>query len=119
MSRKKRRPPRSRKRFRIPVLDEAKKRRVEETAQGILDARALYPDKSLAWLYDPDTMPKELREAHEANDKAVMDLYGFTEDMSEADIVAALFDMYAEAAAAADAAEKGKSAAQRELPLDL
>lgn len=119
MSTQKRRPPRGRKRFSIPVLDEAKKKRVEETAQGILDARALYPDKSLAWLYDPDTMPKELREAHEANDKAVMDLYGFTEDMSDADIVAALFDMYAEAVAAADAAEKGKSAAQRELTLDL
>ena len=116
MSRQKRRPPRGRKRFRIPVLDEAKKRRVEETAQGILDARALYPDKSLA---APDTMPRELREAHEANDRAVMDLYGFSEDMSEADIVAALFEMYAEAAAAADAAEKGKSGAQRELPLDL
>ena len=75
---------------------ERKKRRVEETAQGILDARALYPDKSLAWLYDEVTMPPELINAHLANDLAVMDLYGFSPDMTEAEIVAALMQMYAE-----------------------
>ena len=73
---------------------EQRKRRVEETAQGILDARALYPDKSLAWLYDEVTMPPELREAHAANDRAVMELYGFRPDMKESEIVAALFRMY-------------------------
>ena len=75
---------------------EKRKRRVEETAQGILDARALYPDKSLAWLYDEVTMPRELREAHEANDRAVMELYGFSPDMKESEIVAALMRMYLE-----------------------
>ena len=69
---------------------------IEQTAQGILDARALYPDKSLADLYDPDKMPVELRIAHEANDKAVMDAYGFARDMGEPEIVAELMKMYQE-----------------------
>ena len=67
---------------------------IEKTAQGILDARALYPDKSLADLYDPDKMPPELKAAHEANDKAVMDAYGFSYDMTEPQIVAELMRMY-------------------------
>lgn len=69
---------------------------IEKTAQGILDARALYPDKSLADLYDPDKMPPELKAAHEANDKAVMDAYGFSYDMTEPQIVAELMKMYQE-----------------------
>lgn len=67
---------------------------IEKTAQGILDARDLYPDKSLAVLYDPDKMPTELKAAHEANDKAVMDAYGFPYDMTEPEIVAELMKMY-------------------------
>ena len=67
---------------------------IEQTAQEILDARALYPDKSLADLYDPDKMPSELKEAHEANDKAVMDAYGFAHDMSESEIVSELMKLY-------------------------
>lgn len=53
------------------------KKKIEETAQAILDARALYPDCSLADLYDEVAMPPELRKAHQANDKAVMQAYGF------------------------------------------
>ncbi|MDE5757553.1 MAG: hypothetical protein K2H85_02960, partial [Allobaculum sp.] len=60
----------------------------------ILDARALYPDASLADLYDPLTMPIELRKAHEANDKAVMAAYGFKPSMSESQVVAELMKMY-------------------------
>ena len=70
------------------------KARIEQTAQGILDARALYPDASLADLYDPLTMPKELRKAHTDNDKAVMAAYGFSTRMSEADCVAELMKLY-------------------------
>ena len=70
-------------------------KKIEETAQGILNARALYPDSSLADLYDPLTMPPELQKAHTANDKAVMQAYGFSiKDTSEADCVAALMKMY-------------------------
>lgn len=67
---------------------------IERTAQGVIDARSLFPNSSLADLYDPLTMPMELRKAHEANDKAVMDAYGFSKDMSEADIVAELMKRY-------------------------
>ena len=60
----------------------------------ILDARALYPDCSLADLYDETVMPPELRKAHQANDKAVMEAYGFTPDMTESVIVSMLMKMY-------------------------
>ena len=56
---------------------EEQKKKIEKTAQAILDARALYPNSSLADLYDELTMPKELRKAHQENDKAVMEAYGF------------------------------------------
>ncbi|MBQ3920104.1 MAG: class I SAM-dependent DNA methyltransferase, partial [Oscillospiraceae bacterium] len=62
--------------------------------QAILDARANYPDSSLADLYDELTMPPELRKAHNANDKAVMQAYGFKSDMAESEIVAELMKMY-------------------------
>lgn len=63
--------------FPWPTPTEAQKAKIEKTAQAILDARALYPDSSLADLYDELTMPPELRKAHQANDKAVMEAYGF------------------------------------------
>lgn len=80
--------------FPWPTPTDAQKQKIEENAQGILDARALYPDSSLADLYDPLTMPPELRKAHIANDKAVMEAYGFNIKMSEADCVAELMKMY-------------------------
>ena len=75
---------------------EAQKKKIEQTAQGILDARALYPDSSLADLYDNLTMPPELKKAHRANDAAVLEAYGFPKDATESDIVARLFKMYQE-----------------------
>ncbi|MBQ4389816.1 MAG: methylase [Bacteroidales bacterium] len=77
-------------------LTEAQKAKIEKTAQGILDARALFPDSSMADLYDNLTMPPELRRAHRANDAAVLEAYGFPKDASEPDIVARLFKMYQE-----------------------
>lgn len=82
--------------FPWPKLTIEQKAIIEHTAQAILDARALYPDKSLAELYDPDMMPVELKAAHEANDRAVMDAYGFDYDMTEPEIVAELMKMYQE-----------------------
>lgn len=64
------------------------------TAQTILDARAEYPDSSLADLYDETLMPPELRKAHQANDRAVMAAYGFSTKMTESECVAELFKMY-------------------------
>ncbi len=67
---------------------------IMRTAQAILDARAEYPDSSLADLYDEVTMPIVLRRAHQANDRAVMRAYGFPTSLSESDCVARLFEMY-------------------------
>ena len=72
------------------------KEKISKTAQAILDARAKYPDSSLADLYDPLTMPVELRKAHEANDRAVLQAYGLKRNASESEIVACLFKMYEE-----------------------
>lgn len=80
--------------FPWPEPTEQQKVEIEKTAQVILDARGLYPDCSLADLYDELTMPPELRKAHQANDKAVMRAYGFKKDLPESAIVAELMKMY-------------------------
>lgn len=84
--------------FPWPTTTEQQKLKIEQTAQAILDARALYPDSSLADLYDELTMPPELRKAHQANDRAVMDAYGFVKGSpartSESACVAELMKMY-------------------------
>ncbi len=82
--------------FPWPTPTEEQKAEIEKTAKAILDARELYPDCSLADLYDELTMPPELRKAHQANDKAVMKAYGFKKDLSESAIVAELMKMYQE-----------------------
>ena len=82
--------------FPWPAPSPEQKNKIEQTAQGILDARALYPDSSLADLYDPLTMPPELRKAHDKNNVVVMKAYGFPTSMSEAECVAALMKMYQE-----------------------
>lgn len=70
------------------------KAKIEKTVQAILDARAKYPDSSLADLYDETLMPPELRKAHQENDKAVMQAYGFSTKMTESECVAELFKLY-------------------------
>ena len=82
--------------FPWPEVDNAQREEIAATAQAIIDARALYPDSSLADLYDEVTMPVELRRAHQANDRAVMRAYGFpvSRDFTEADCVARLFQLY-------------------------
>ena len=83
--------------FPWPDPTDAQKAAIEQTAQAILDARALYPDASLADLYDELTMPPELRKAHQQNDRAVMAAYGFpVKNFTESDCVAALMKMYQE-----------------------
>ena len=81
--------------FPWPNPTEAQRAKIEQTAQGILDARALYPDCSLADLYDEATMPPELRTAHQKNDRAVMEAYGFWGKLnSESACVAELMKLY-------------------------
>ncbi len=71
---------------------------IEHSAQKILDARAKYPDSSLADLYDEVTMPRGLRAAHQENDNAVLDAYNFDRDWEEAEIVSRLMEMYSDLA---------------------
>ena len=81
--------------FPFPTLTTEQKKKIEKTAQKILEARNLYPNSSLADLYDELTMPPELRKAHQENDKAVMEAYGFDwHKMTESDCVAELMKMY-------------------------
>lgn len=91
--------------FPWPNSTDIQVQKIESTAKAILDARALYPDWSLADLYDENFMPKELRKAHQANDRAVMDAYGFTKGTaartSESACVAELMKLYQQKVSAA------------------
>jgi len=80
--------------FPWPGVTDSQKAEIEKLAQAVLDARALFPNSSLADLYDPLAMPPELLRAHKALDRAVMKLYGFHSDMSEASLVVALMERY-------------------------
>lgn len=83
--------------FPWPKPTEEQIERITQTAQAILDARALYPQSSLAKLYDEVLMPVELRKAHQDNDRAVMQAYGFNvKTMTESQCVAELFKLYQE-----------------------
>ena len=81
--------------FPWPNPSEGQRAKIEQTAQAILDARALFPDASLADLYDEVAMPSELRKAHQQNDRAVMQAYGFSvKGMTESSCVAELMRIY-------------------------
>lgn len=80
--------------FPWPKATEKQKQKIEKTAQAIIDARELYTESNLAALYDPLSMPSELIKAHNMNNKAVMEAYGFSTKMSEAECVAELMRMY-------------------------
>ena len=84
--------------FPWPTPTDEQKSKITATAQAILDARALYPDSSLADLYDELTMPAELRRAHQDNDRAVIAAYGWkaSSHFTESQCVAELFKMYQE-----------------------
>ncbi len=83
--------------FPWPKSTKEQKEKIKKTAQAILDARAKYPNSSLADLYDELTMPPELRKAHQQNDIAVMKAYGFNwKKMTESDCVAELMKLYKE-----------------------
>lgn len=81
--------------FPWPDTTDKQKEQIENTAQQILDARSLYPNATLADLYDELIMPLELRKAHQANDRVVMEAYGMdVRTTSESDAVAKLFKLY-------------------------
>lgn len=89
--------------FPFPKITEHHRKSIEQTAQNILEARKQYKGWSLAELYNELTMPPELRKAHQANDKAVMEAYGFIKKVdgkatwySPSECVSALMKMYQE-----------------------
>ncbi len=79
---------------RAAIAGDTRRLRVERTAQGILDARAEFPDATLADLYDPLTMPKDLLDAHRANDEAVDACYGKRKFANELERLEFLFELY-------------------------
>lgn len=80
--------------FPWPRPTQEQREKIEQTAQEILDTREKYPNESLADLYDPMLMKPDLIKAHKANDRVVMEAYGFNKDLTESEIVAKLFKMY-------------------------
>jgi len=80
--------------FPWPDVTDKQKEAIETLAQGVLDARANYPNSSLAVLYDPNTMPPDLTKAHNKLDNAVMKAYCFAKEMTEPEIVAELMERY-------------------------
>ena len=79
-----------------PVVDEKQKEAISKTARGILNARKLYAGSSLAYLYDPLSMPAELVKAHKANDRAVLKAYNLPSSASEQEITDRLFKLYSD-----------------------
>ena len=68
--------------------------KLKSLAKAVLDARAAYPDATLADLYDPDLMPPVLRRAHQAIDRAVDRLYRRNGFASERERAEHLFMLY-------------------------
>ena len=69
-------------------------KKIEQTAENTLQVRKNYPDASLADLYDPTLMPKDLRDAHKKNDAAVLEAYHFDKNFSKSQILAALINLH-------------------------
>ncbi len=85
--------------FPMPKPTEEQRRKIEQTAQGIINARSLYADKCLADMYgDKMYLYPELLTAHQQNDRAVMEAYGFPvkSTFTESQCVAELFKLYQE-----------------------
>ena len=80
--------------FPWPSLSEKQKVKIEGAARNILAAREKYPNATMAQLYNELTMPPDLRKAHQENDRAVMEAYGFSPKMGEGEIVSELFRLY-------------------------
>lgn len=94
--------------FVFPEATQKQKAKIEKLAQAVLDARANHPKSTLADLYDPNTMPEDLRKAHNALDKAVDNLYGIKGDSDSARMVK-LLALYKEKTAPLEAASQTKT----------
>ncbi len=99
--------------FICPDLDDKKKKKLTETAQAILDARAQHPTQTLADMYDVLLMPNDLRKAHEANDRAVLQAYNLKTSSTEEEIVSHLMTLYAEKISEFEKMEAADNAVQK------
>ena len=99
--------------FPWPEPTEAQRQTIEAAGQAILDARVLYPESTLADLYDPLAMPAELRKAHQANDRTVDAAYGYRGGKDDAARIAFLFELYQQLAGELTPAPRGRRKAIR------
>ena len=89
-------------------LNPEQEQALSAAAQEILDARAAYPNATLAQLYNPETMPAALKQAHEVNDRLVMQAYGFDLSWSPVQVLSALLALYLQLCAGAKGATKAR-----------
>jgi len=80
--------------FPWPDIDVKNQQAIERAAQQVLDARAVFPNATLADLYNPLSMPPDLNRAHQALDRVVDISYGKSRFSGEAERVAFLFELY-------------------------
>ena len=99
--------------FTFPIPEDADLSTLDPFAQAVLDARAAHPGSTLAQLYDPDLMPRDLRDAHRALDRAVDRLYRRRAFSGDRERVEHLFGLYERMAAPLDVKAKGKRRRRR------
>lgn len=89
--------------FPFPELNAVQRKRIAECAEAVLIAREHHPEKTIAWLYDPDTMPADLLAAHRALDVAVEQCYRSKPFTSDEERLEYLFALYEQMTAAEQA----------------
>jgi hypothetical protein len=82
--------------FPFPELTSEQRQKLEQTAREIVSCREQFPNATLSTLYDPVSMPAPLSNAHKANDKQVLEVFGLRPDSVDTDILTELFRKYAE-----------------------
>ncbi|ODS88321.1 MAG: DNA methyltransferase [Chryseobacterium sp. SCN 40-13] len=82
--------------FPFPDITAKQKEIINQYVFAILDERAKFPQKTMARLYNPDTMPKDLKNAHHELDEAIERCYRLAPFTSDAERLEYLFKMYDE-----------------------
>jgi hypothetical protein len=82
--------------FPFPEISAKQKEIINQYVFQVLDERAKYPEKTMAWLYNPETMPKGLSGAHKELDEAIERIYRLSPFGSDAERLEYLFRLYEE-----------------------
>jgi hypothetical protein len=96
--------------FPVPLLTEQNKADLADCAENILLAREAHFPATIADLYDPDTMPENLRQAHEHNDEVLERIYIGRRFKNDTERLEKLFDLYTKMVAKAGSAKPAKAA---------